>query len=161
MGCGRKQRQGRTFGAQILQGGRPAFQHERWGKPEYLSQLLVLLKNGRGEVKTCNSTGSSQTSQTETCSAAGLTHPCCHHRKRMHLWESKTACMKLERVRGSRMSRVQGEEKFYRVNLRLAGWVGGWMTAGSIPNGNTMEISIHLRAKRCKKWQIPSWYHPN
>lgn len=23
------------------------------------------------------------------------------------------------------MNRVQGEEKFYRVNLRLAGWVGG------------------------------------
>lgn len=70
----------------------------------------------------CNSTGSSQTSQRETCSGAGLTH----HADITHLQRKDDAfvgvpiaLVKLEQVTESRTNRVQWE-KVYRVNQEMA-----------------------------------------
>ena len=93
-----------------------------------MSQILVLPKNGRQELKTATALAALKHPSKQLVleqaqvSSAILTSPTIKERM-AHMWESKIALMEFKQVRGSRMNRVQWEKKLNKVNIKMAQWI--------------------------------------
>lgn len=92
-----------------------------------MSQILVLPKNGRQELKTATALAALKHPRKKPVleqaqvSPTILTSPIIKERM-TRMWESKIALMEFKQVRGSRTNRVQWEKNFCKVNLKMAQW---------------------------------------